>query len=115
MTVDDDCGFSAAFFDALAGLAKSLLENELAIYEANYNYWVFGSWTLVTGTSHYRLRFEFDGKEDWLEVFESEFDNSSSQPQWRSVETRQLERGSGVNTSQIFSIVEDMSVATLRS
>ena len=109
MTVDDDCGFSATFFDALADLAKALLEHDLAVYENQYNYFAFGSWTLIVGTSHRRLRFEFDGKEDWLEVLESEFQNQGSQPQWKSVDTRQLERGSGVNPSRVFELVLAMS------
>jgi hypothetical protein len=67
VTVDDDCGFSALFFAAVAELSGRLVARDIAVYEFTYSYLSFGSWTLVVGSRHRRLRFRFDGKEEHLE------------------------------------------------
>lgn len=109
MSVDDDCGYSAVFFEALADLAKSLASNELAIHEASFDYSCFGSWSLVVGTSHRRLRFVFDGKEGWLEVFESEFQNQGSQSKWRPTSKQQMGPWSFANPSKQFALVQSLA------
>jgi hypothetical protein len=113
VTVDDDCGYSAMFFEALAELAKSLADDELAIYEASFNYLAFGGWTLVTGTSHKRWRFDFDGKEGWLEVFASEYPNQGSPSQWKSIDRRQV--GAHANCSQQFELVRNIAGDALKA
>jgi hypothetical protein len=115
VSADDDCGYSAVFFEALAGLAKSLAGNELAIYEASFDYLCFGSWSLVVGTSHRRLRFAFDGKEGWLEVFESEFQNQGSQSQWRPQTRQQVGPWSFANPSKQFALVQSLASGTFRA
>ena len=115
MTVDDDCGFSAGFLEALANLAKSLLGHDLAIYEVSYHYWAFGSWTLVAGTPHRRLLFQFDGKEDYLDVSQSTFGDSQSRPKWEALRQQKLEPGAGVNVPRLFSLVENMVLETLKT
>lgn len=113
VTVDDDSGFSAAFLEELATLANRLLEHDLAIYEVSYNYLAFGSWTLVAGSRHRRLRFEYDGKEDQLDVSESTFSDSQSQPQWETLPPQTLEPGAGVNVPRLFTLVGNRVFETL--
>jgi hypothetical protein len=114
VSADDDCGYSVVFFEALAELSKALAGHELAIYEANFDYVNFGSWWLIAGTSHRRLRFLFDGKEGWLEAFESEFRNQGSQAHWRPTHRRQVGPWSFANPSQQFALVQSLAKEALR-
>ncbi len=113
MTVDDECNFSAEFLDALRNLANRLVEHDLAIYEVSYHYFAFGSWTLVAGTRHRRLRFQFDGKEDHLDIAQSAFSDSQSPPQWEVLPSPTLYSGVGVNVRELFSVVERTVLDTL--
>jgi hypothetical protein len=56
----------------------------LTLYEHNYNYMHFGSWSLVVGTSKNRMQFSWDGKESYLGISVSSFQNSNSAPCWES-------------------------------
>jgi hypothetical protein len=97
MTVDDDAHYSEVFIDALARLAVRLNEQDLAIYEANYNYIAFGGWVLVIGRRHHRRRFTWDGKESALLIEEATFGSSAEMPSWKLVETLNLNASASVN------------------
>ena len=60
-------------------------KHDLIIFEHDYNYMVFGSWSLVIGKSKHRMRFSWDGKESYLGVGVSEFQNSNSTANWEPV------------------------------
>jgi len=113
VTVGHDSEFSAAFSEALVTLANRLLEHDLAIYEVSYNYFAFGSWTLVVGSRHRRLRFQYDGKEDQFDVSESTFSDSQSPPQWEALPSQTLDRGAAVNVPRLFTLVGNMVLETL--
>lgn len=55
----------------------------LTLYEYSYSHLDFGSWFIVLGNSHHRIRFSWDGKESALGIAESEFINTKSRPEWR--------------------------------
>ena len=110
MTVDDDSGFSALFFSAIAKLSGRLEAHDIAVYDFTYSYLSFGSWTLVAGSRHRRLRVQFDGKEDHIEIAESTFSDSQSQSEWRMLPPPTLNVGAGVNPSELFDLVEGVVV-----
>jgi hypothetical protein len=109
VTVDDDLGYSVIFFEALADLAKSLADQDIAIFEATYHYLSFGGWSLSIGASHRRMRYVFDGKEGLLQIFSSEFPNQGSQPQWKLIESRELGNWAFANPSKQFDIVRSIA------
>ena len=57
----------------------------LRLYEHHYNYLAFGSWSLVIGTAKHRMRFVWDGKESYLSIAFSSFNNQNSLPVWEPV------------------------------
>jgi len=69
----------------------------LTLYEHEYHHQVFGSWLLVIGKPHDRLQFSWDGKESYLGVAYSSFNNGNSNPNWESL----FPNISGTKTSQI--------------
>ncbi len=58
---------------------------DLTIFEHQYNYMVFGSWFLVIGKRKQRMKFSWDGKESYLGVEVSQFENSNSVAEWQPV------------------------------
>jgi hypothetical protein len=59
--------------------------HDLTIFEHQYNYMVFGSWLMVIGKSKHRMKFNWDGKESYLGISVSEFQNSNSPANWEPV------------------------------
>jgi hypothetical protein len=115
VTVDDDSGYSAAVFAAVADLSRRLAEDDLAIYAFDYDYLAFGSWVMVAGSRHRRMRLRFDGKEDHLEVSEAEVGDSRSSPAWRPLHSPTLKRGIGVDPVAMFEAVGAVITGSLRS
>ena len=70
----------------VADLAEFCSKCNFTIYKHNYDYTVFGSWIMVIGRPHHRVKFSWDGKESYLGVSESEFKNQNSVPEWYPVE-----------------------------
>jgi len=57
----------------------------ITLYEHSYSHQAFGSWSVVAGKPHHRMRFSWDGKESYLGIAESEFTNSVSSSEWQPV------------------------------
>ena len=72
-------------FALINGLSEFCVRSGLSIYEHQYCYLSFGSWILVVGRSHKRLRFSWDGKEGLLTIEHSNFESQSCPPSWKSV------------------------------
>jgi hypothetical protein len=82
----DDSAESVVFPDALAGFAKRLAVNRVAIYGVAYDMLHFGSWTLEVGRRHRRLLLAWDGRESSLGLSErSVSDSSNVDADWRPV------------------------------
>jgi len=69
-------------FDLLAKLVADCASRDVTCYEHEYDSQVFGSWSVTFGGPHHRTRFSWDGKESYLGVSESDFENSNSVPNW---------------------------------
>ena len=59
--------------------------HDLIVYEHEYSYMHFGSWMIIIGKSKHRTKFSWDGKESYLDISMSEFQNSNSMPDWKPV------------------------------
>ena len=66
-------------------LAESCERHDLTVYVYEYSYMAFGSWMIITGKNKHRTKFSWDGKESYLGISMSEFQNSSSMPDWKPV------------------------------
>jgi hypothetical protein len=110
VTVDNEWEYSAGFLQALGGLAGRLEGHDIAVYDVAYSYLSFGSWSLVAGSRHRRLKFDFDGKENHLSVAESDFSDSQSRADWQTLPAPAIEAGIGVNFSKLFELVEAIAV-----
>jgi len=71
--------------ELLNNLASSCQEIGVTLYEHSYSYQAFGSWYVVVGKPHHRMRFSWDGKESYLGIGEAKFSNSSSPAEWEPV------------------------------
>ena len=70
------------FVYELAELGKM---HGLIVYEHEYRYMGFGSWTIIIGKGTHRTKFRWDGKESDLDIRMSAFQNSNSMPDWKPV------------------------------
>ena len=71
--------------ELLDDFANSCQQVGVTLYEHSYHYQAFGSWYVVVGKPHHRMRFSWDGKESYLGISEAEFCNSNSVPEWRPI------------------------------
>jgi hypothetical protein len=66
-------------------LAEYCEKYNLIIFEHEYNYMAFGSWSVIIGKSKHRIKFSWDGKESYLGIGLSSFQNSNSIANWEPV------------------------------
>lgn len=88
----------------LNDLAKYCENQGLTIFEHKYRYLAFGSWSLIIGKDKDRMMFSWDGKESYLGVGKSNFQNSNSSPNWEPV----FPSIGGINQSEasVFSFIK---------
>jgi len=77
----------------------------LTIFEHEYNYMAFGSWVLVIGKDKHRIKFNWDGKESYLGVAASKFQNSNSLPSWEPVLSSVGD--TSIKQENVFSFIEE--------
>ena len=73
-------------FDLMREFSVFCSDHALLVFEHHFHWLVFGSWTIVVGTSHSRLRFTWDGKEGVLEVAEAVIGSQADRPAWDTPE-----------------------------
>jgi hypothetical protein len=61
-----------------------------AILEHKYLLLLMGSFTLVVGTAHHRLKFEWDGREFFLDIAQCKCQSQSSPQQWSRVQNLRI-------------------------
>lgn len=79
---DDGLPSGPGHFELLDGLNSSCAAKGITLFSHQYDHLAFGSWTLVAGRAHDRLRFSWDGKESRLEVEVSHFDAMNAPARW---------------------------------
>ncbi len=103
-----DGATNAAFLSALASLASRLLAKRIAIYRVEYDYSHFGSWTLVAGSRHKRVKLDWDGKESYLAVSTALFSDAQSPPAWKSTPGHQFAPDASIDDEMLFALVEKL-------
>lgn len=74
----------------MLALTERLAAQGIAVYEHQWFCLMFGSWTLIAGTRHRRFRFQWDGKEFFIDVQVAEFGSSGDKPVWHAVTNERL-------------------------
>jgi hypothetical protein len=105
-----DSEASLRHLEAVATLAQRLHQRAIAVLEYRYDFLAFGSWRLVAGSRHRRIRLTWDGKESLLSSSTSAFQGSGSSPAWRGGESLHLESR---DLATFYSAVEDAVVSGL--
>jgi len=76
---------SAEFIEEFAGLAKRLAEIDVVTHTADLQWGHFGSWTLMVMKRHEAVRFTYDGRDSFITVAASPFENSSYPNEWKEL------------------------------
>ena len=89
-----DAVWSQEFVSALAKFSANLSKSDYAIYNIDYSFMNFGSWTLEIGKRHDRIRFEWNGKESILTCSKASVGDSSSETNFNTVSEQKIEESS---------------------
>ena len=84
-----------AFSRWLAHLCGVLAKRNRSIYEIGYDLLAFGSWVIVVGTRHRRLRLTWDGKEHYLSIEVASFPSSGTVAVWVDIDDTTLSLPNG--------------------
>lgn len=101
---DTEC--TADFLSALAAFSVSLGQSRLAIYSVEYKMEAFGSWTIELGKRHRRLLVNWDGKESFLSVSQSEVSDSRASKDWKRAADEHIEYQKTAN--ELFRVAENL-------
>ena len=74
----------------VTALAERLAARGIAIYEHSYHMLAFGSWTIVAGRRNRRVKFSWDGRDEFLEIQVAEHDSSAMPARWSHIRTEQI-------------------------
>lgn len=67
-------------------LQERLSQKNAAILEHRYNLLLMGSFSLVAGTAHHRIKFDWDGREFFLNVQMCDCQSQSPTQEWVQVD-----------------------------
>ena len=90
-------------FKAIVDIGERIKEIDVSIYEHHYYPIVFGSWTLIVGKRKERTKFDWDGRDGYLQYSEASFPDSSysnSNVEWTHI------KNEGVNYDDPVSVYE---------
>lgn len=82
--------------ESLLRFTRELHGEGIGLYEHSFDAQHFGSFTVVFGRPHERVRFVWDGRENTLEVLIGKFPNSSQPAAWVHEMFVSLPDGQGV-------------------
>ena len=78
--------------------------DSITLFDHQYSMLSFGSFVVIVGRPKNRLKFTWDGRDHFLEVGRSAFDNQNSPPQWKQLKSIHLTNTDDVLGS-IYSII----------
>ena len=84
----DGGAISPGHCKAFTEFAERLATTSIAIFEHHFDYLCFGSWVVVAGSRHRRVRLTWDGRESSLVCEAADFVGSSAPARWQEVEIR---------------------------
>lgn len=85
-----DAQSSVRHIEALLEMTQRLAASDIALYEHNYSFLDFGSWTIVAGKRKARVKFSWDGKDGFLTVEQASFSDSRELQKWEHVKTESI-------------------------
>jgi hypothetical protein len=91
--------------ELLVSCLKRCERLKVRLYEQHYYYESFGSWEIVIGRPHKRMRFIWDRKENQLITETSLYHNSKSWAEWEHYAETTI--GELLELGQIFTIIEE--------
>ena len=83
---------NSTYFQQLLDYTTALEQRGIEIYEHHYFSLAFGSWTLIAGKRHERIRFDWDGRDAFLTISETTFSDARSTQEWKKIQQM------GINT-----------------
>jgi hypothetical protein len=84
--------------EQIAELERVLQAIGVTLYEHHYHYLIFGSFELVVGKPHRRMKIVWDGKESCLTVERSKFPNQGAHPEWKHEQLLRISSDAVVET-----------------
>lgn len=91
-----DAAESIRHFESLLGILKDLESHKIALYEHQYHPQAFGSFVLVLGHAHERVKFSWDGREFILSISFGTFKNKNAPAAWTHDADVSLPNGHGL-------------------
>ena len=82
--------------DEVRDLVHYLERQNIALFEHDYLMHVFGSFSLVIGTQHDRLKFSWDGREFFLDTSRGSFQSLGGDGVWNHLSNKRLANGVGL-------------------
>ncbi|MDH3316118.1 MAG: hypothetical protein OER43_10170 [Gammaproteobacteria bacterium] len=81
---------AATHLNWLLKLQQQLSGASAAVLQHEYLLLLMGSFTLVIGTAHQRLKFEWDGRDFFLDIAQCTCQSQSSPQQWSHVQNMRI-------------------------
>ena len=91
---------ASSHFDWLCRLQVQLSSVGAAILEHDYLLLLMGSYGIVVGTAHRRLKFGWDGREFILDACECECQSQGDPPNWHRLEGAYLPPGGAITVEE---------------
>ena len=88
--MNDDIQSSLKFVSALSEFSKQVGHKEMALYDIEFNSLCFGSFSIIFGKRKSRFKATWDGKEFFLDLFQSNFSDSRSSNDWNHLENKRI-------------------------
>ena len=88
-------------------IAEALAAHGITLFEHDYNYLAFGSFSITFGDGHRRVQCQWDGKESLLSISFADLMNQNSVAKWTHDADISLPNGVGIY-EEIASNVQDM-------
>lgn len=85
-----------AHLESLTGILRQLEPQKIALYEHQYHPQAFGSFVLVLGHAHERVKFSWDGREFILSISFGTFPNKNGSASWTHDADISLPKGNGL-------------------
>src|SRR5689334_602320 len=77
-------------WEELREVVDLLRGQPVTLYECSYDYLAFGSWVVICGTAHRRIRIARDGKDTLVRFDTSTFARSGAKAHWEEVRSAPL-------------------------
>ena len=91
-----DASAQIVHLDSILRIMKDLESHKIALYEHQYHPQAFGSFVLVLGHAHERVRFSWDGRESILSISFGTFPTKDTSTTWTHDADISLPNGHGL-------------------